>query len=275
MASLVNREFSTEFEGTRGGSVNVRIPASLTAQSRNLGVLTAYQTSDLVQATQPVVLTNDFYSRVALADSDLTLSVTSYARDVLLPQSLSIAAGVENMVVSKLQTVAADTTLGSAYDPTDKAQVLDFLVDVRAALRALSAPETGLNVVLSVPAYAAMLKAIGGASYDQGVGDLASGKVVRVAGLNVAESNRLDTGEAIAFHRDAITLAMQAPAAARGADSANGQADQSVPIRIVRAFDNATGAHVSLVNVFAGTALMTANVEGTSKNWTIRVEAAG
>ena len=273
VASTVNRAFSPEFDGKRGKSVNVRIPASLAPNTRALGTLTTFAPSDLVEATQPVALTTDFYSRTIIDDEDLTLSVQDYARDVLLPQTMAIAAGIENAVIAKLQSVAEDATLDTANDPSDKLKVLDFLVDVRAKLRGLGAPESGLVVALSVEAYAAMLKALGSASFDQGVASMGSGNIVRYAGLSIVESNRLATAEAIAYHKDAITLALKAPAAAESGTSANAMAEQGVPLRVVQAFDHTNGQHISLLNVYGGTALMNANVEGTLRNFVIRVVA--
>jgi len=67
---------------------------------------------------------------------------------------------------------------------------------------------------------------------------------------------------------------MKAPAAAEGAaTSVNAKADQGVPVRVVQAFDHTTGQHISLVNTFGGTALMTANVEGANVNFVVRVLA--
>lgn len=273
VASVVNRAFSSEFDGKRGASVNVRIPAALTANTRSLGTLTTFTNSDLVEATQAVTLTTDFYSRTVVADEDLTLSVMDYARNVLLPQTLSIATGIEVAVVAKLQAVAENTTLDAAYDPSNKAQILDFLVDVRAAMRTMGAPEAGLVVALSVDSYAAMLKALGAASFDQGVADMGAGNIVKYAGLSIVESNRLATAEAIAFHKDAITLALKAPAKAESGTSANALAEGGVPVRVVQAFDTTNGSHISLVNVYGGTALLNANVEGTQKNFVVRVVA--
>ncbi len=179
VASLVNQAFSADFDGKRGASMNVRIPASLAAQNRAVGSVAAYSTSDLTEATQAVALTLDYYSRTAIADSDLTLSVEDYVKQVLHPQTRAIAIAIEGAVIAKLQTVVEDATLDTAYDPSDKTKIMDFLVDIRAKLRSLGAPEDGLNIALSVDAYAALLKAVGSASFDQGVGDMASGKVIR------------------------------------------------------------------------------------------------
>ena len=217
LATQINRDFAADFTRALGSTVNVRIPASLAADSRAVGDISAYNTRDIAEATQPVALTDELFSRTALSESDMALSVEDYARQVLVQQAIGLAAKVEANIVAKLQTVAEDTALDTTYDPADKAQILDFLVDARATLRAKGAPETGLSAVLSVEAYAALLKATGAASYDVcGTSGVATGRVVNVAGLNVVESNRLAAKEAIILHQDAVTLALP-PAVTRPA----------------------------------------------------------
>jgi len=112
VASLINQAFSDDFSGYRGASVNVRIPAALTAQTRNLGVVTDYTTSDLTEGTQAVTLTADKYSRTAISESVLTLSVEDYARDVIHSQSVALATALEGMVVTEIQGVTEDSTPG-------------------------------------------------------------------------------------------------------------------------------------------------------------------
>jgi hypothetical protein len=76
VASLINQAFSDDFSGYRGASVNVRIPAALTAQTRNLGVVTDYTTSDLTEGTQAVTLT----ARQVQPDRDLRIGPHSECR---------------------------------------------------------------------------------------------------------------------------------------------------------------------------------------------------
>ncbi|MFF0233916.1 P22 phage major capsid protein family protein [Micromonospora sp. NPDC005254] len=274
LANQINRDFAADFERALGSTVNVRIPASLAADSRAVGDISAYNTRDIAEATQPVALTAELFSRTAVSDADMALSVEDYARQVLLPQAIGLASKVESNIVTSLQAVVEDTTLDAAYDPSDKSQVLDFLVDARAALRAKGSPETGLSAVLSVEAYAALLKATGAASYDVfGTNGAATGRVVNVAGLNVIESNRLAAKEAIIMHQDAVTLALRAPVAAHGVESSSVMAEGGVPLRQVLAFDHTTGQHVSLLSTFAGVATLTASVEGTNQLWIVRVAA--
>lgn len=73
----------------------------------------------------------------------------------------------------------------------------------------MGAPETGLVAALSTSAYAALLKAVAGTSYDQDLGSVASARIVQAAGLSIVESNRLAADEAILFHKDAIALMLR------------------------------------------------------------------
>jgi hypothetical protein len=103
------------------------------------------------------------------------------------------------------------------------------------------------------------------------VADLASGQAGQVAGLTVIESNRLTANEVAAFHKDAFTLAVKAPAAPRDGNGAAARAENGLPVRVYLGFDHRNGQHVSLMNTFAGTEAMTARVDGSDVVFAVRV----
>ncbi|HEX2356186.1 MAG TPA: hypothetical protein VHI50_06960 [Micromonosporaceae bacterium] len=92
---------------------------------------------------------------------------------------MAIATTIENAVLAQAQAVAETAGLDTTYNPGTATEIIPFLVDARKALRDMGAPETGLVAALSTSAYAALLKAVAGASYDQGLGSVASARIVQ------------------------------------------------------------------------------------------------
>jgi hypothetical protein len=112
--------------------------------------VTTYTTSDISESTQAVTLTDDVYSRVAIADSDLDLSVVDFGKQILLPQTMAVAAKAESMVIAKLQTVAEDTALDTAYTMGTASTVVTLFALARRKLRALGAPQAGLYAAVGL-----------------------------------------------------------------------------------------------------------------------------
>jgi hypothetical protein len=274
LAGVVNRSWSADFAGKRGATVNVRIPAALTASSRALDASTALTISTLSETTQPVSLTTNIYSAVALSDEDLTLRIEDGVAQVLAPQTLAVAEAVENLVVAKLQSVTEAAALDSIYTMGTVGSLMPLFLLARKTLRDMSAPATGLYAAVGTGVYADVLAQVSAVGAEGGADPFANTGAARIAGFNVIESNRLNPTEAIFFHRDAITLALRAPVVPQGVPyGASIQAQGGVPVRLIRDYDASALGDRQILNVYAGAALMNAQVSstGTPVNFVLRV----
>ena len=274
IAAVVNRSWSSDFAGKRGATVNVRIPATLQASSRALDATTALTVANLAETTQPVALTTNIYSAVALSDEDLTLRIEDGVSQVLAPQTLAIAEAVENLVVAKLQGVTETAALDSIYTQGTVGTLMPLFLLARKTLRDMSAPSTGLYAAVGTSVYQDVLAQVAAVGAEGGADPFANTGAARIAGFNVIESNRLQPTEAIFFHRDSITLALRAPVVPQGVPyGASIQAQGGVPVRLIRDYDAQALGDRQILNTYAGVALMNTQVSstGTPVNFVLRV----
>src|SRR4051794_12711379 len=136
IAGTVNRDYEADFALKLGATVNARIPAALASSTMAVDATTRTLTvATLTESTQPIQLTTNVYSAVALTDEDVTLRVDDFARRVLAPQSLAVAEGIENLVVTKLQSVTESAALDTAYTAGTPSTVLTLFLLARKTLR--------------------------------------------------------------------------------------------------------------------------------------------
>lgn len=252
LAQTVNRDFEAEYGGGRGSSVNVRVPATLTARTRALGATTAITADELTEDTVAVALDEEAYSAVDVTDAVMTLNIQDFARQVLAPQTTALVEHVENKVAAEMSGLAEDVTI----DWNASAPAKTFTA-VRAKLRKLGIPAAGLYAACGVDVYAALL--------DSGVLDmpqtgsndaLLNAEVRRLRGFNVFESNRLADDDIVFYHRDAFTLAVRAPLIPQGAAFGKSLAENGFALRWIKDYNSSTLQDRSVVSTFLGAQAM-------------------
>lgn len=256
LSALVNRDFEAELlgGGGKGRVVNVRVPAALIARSRGIDDVTSNIVLDsLTESTVPVTLGEHLYNAVGLSEGDLSLKLEDFSRQVLAPQVDAVVDRIENEVAKAINSVALDTSIA-----WDEANPVATFTALRAALRKRGLPQTGLNVVVGVDVYAALLeaKAITDASESGSTEALREGGIGRIRGFNIVESTRVADGDITAFHRDAFTMAVRAPVVPQGASFGQTVSDGGFSLRYLRDYDVMKTQDRSLVSTFAGVAAM-------------------
>lgn len=255
LSALINRDFEDNLlgGGGKGRTVNVRIPAALTAHVRGVDAIDAIKIDALEESVHPVKLGDHVYSAVALTEGDLTLHIEDFAKQVLAPQVAAVVEEVEAQVADVLATIALDSTV--AWNEADPVKTF---TEIRKRLRQRGVPQTNLNVVVGTNVYAALLdaKAITDASQSASTEALREGNVGKVRGFQVVESTRVDDDEIVAFHRDAFTLAVRAPQVPAGAAFGATESSNGFSLRYLRDYDVNTTRDRSLVSTFAGVAAM-------------------
>lgn len=242
----------------RGMTVNVRVPAVLTARVRDAGEkATGITVDDLAETIVPVTLSNHVYSAVSLSEKDLSCGLVDYSAQVIAPQTTAVVEYIENQVVTLLQTAPTAAGVKAGVTPADGA-TLKALIDLRAQLRANGTPISGVNVAVGTGVYAQLLKDSGvlNAAAFGGNGPIADGQILKLAGMNIIESARFGANEVVAFHRDGVVLAVRPPAVDPGVSwGATVRAD-NFGIRVIRDYDSARLTSRSVVSTFAGAAFM-------------------
>lgn len=269
LARTVNRDYEADFAGGVGNVVNVKRPVALTANSRNYGATSAITVDSITEpAVQPVTISRQVYSAVALSDEDLNMEIEDFGRQVLLPQTTAVAYAVEQAVAAEMADLELTSGLVGADIPATFA-------NARKALRDMGVPTDGLTVAVGTGTAAEILKSDLVRRVDaSGSNDaLVNASLGRLLGFNIVESNLLDEWDAIFYHRDAFTLAVRAPRVPEGVTFGQSVAANGFAIRYIRDYDPTVLADRSILSTFIGTKTMslTKQADGSAATPALRI----
>ncbi len=262
LAATIRRDFDAEFNGKRGATINVKVPATLKANSRDLttdpstGKRSTITVDDLTESTQDVKLTHQIYSAVDVDVVERELEIEDYSAQVTAPQVLAMVEDIEDRVVSTMQGLTAGAIPGStatlpAYSSTTPVKTFTA---VRKALRGAGLPATGLFAAVGVGMYQNLLDAAVLQQVDLSGSSAAlrEANVGRLAGFTVIESNRLDENEAVFYPRDAFVLVMRAPAPPRGGAAGSSVARNGVALSLVLDYDASNMTDRQIIHTLVG-----------------------
>jgi len=247
LSALIARDIVDPIKGGGlGTAVQLRVPNALVARDRDIDDKTTALVYDEISEQVITVTANKAaYNGVSLSDGDLSLHLRDFASQVLVKQADAVVDRVEKEVADTINAIPA-TTLTRAWDAT---KPLQAFTDIRKILRQRGVPSDGIQCVVGVDVYAALLEAdvLTDASQSQSTAALREAQVGKVRGFNVVESTRVADGDIIAFHRDAFTLSVRSPAPALGEFAAT-VSSGGFSLRYTRGFDMTVAKHRSLVD---------------------------
>lgn len=257
---MVQRMGVADFRGAKDDTVNVRVPAILSAREYEWRTRTNPIVIDtLLEQTVPVALDKHPYSAVAITDEELTLDIVSWGNQVASPQIIAVA--------EKLESYIAAAMIGGTYratpiqfhendDPNSNASPFyNALVDARKALNDLHIPAAGRWVALGSKVEAAALKepAFRRADQSGSTEALRNASLGNVAGFNVVGNvQSLPEDFAIAFHSSAFVFANVAPEVPSGATAGATMTFENLAMRWIRDYDAPYLRDRSIYSSFAG-----------------------
>jgi len=257
---LVTRLGIDDFRGAKDDTVNVRVPARLTARDYEWRTRTnPIVLDDIAETSVPVVLTEHPYSAVAVTDEELTLDITDFATQVLNPQIIAVAEAMESALATVIEgaTYAAevdyaesDPTAGSLDSPFYRA-----LVDARKALNDAKVPAAGRFVLLGSTVEAAALKE-NAIRVETGTDSALRESIIgRIAGFTVIGNvQSLSADFAVAAHSSAFAFANVAPEVPSGVALGASTLFDGLALRWIRDYDPNYLRDRSVVSSFAGAA---------------------
>ena len=259
---LLNRELvlprfctrygAADFAGAKDDTVNVRVYASQTAQTRTMRAAGALTADDLTEASVAVALDTHVYKLANISDEDLTLSIEDFAAQVLAPQVLAVAEGMEDVIATAL--AAADPMADAVDFAEGTDDPYDVAVDLRKALNELNVPRSNRVLILGSDVEAAFLKSdrIADANTSGTDDALREAIIGRIAGFTVVGSNAIASDAYYAMHQSAIAFASVAPAIPEGATFGQGVTHEGLGLRWLRDYDPTNVRDRSLVDAFVG-----------------------
>lgn len=239
------------FAAPGGGRISLRVPGALTARSRALrDKTTAITLDEIVENVVPVDLTGQRYSAVRVSDAELSLDITDFAKQVLLPQSDAIIEGLEHDLAEVLDGI--DPEAGITYSNTDPAAVF---IQGRRALRARGVDVANSDLVAYVGGNVADdLLGSGALAFDK-TGDanaLRNGSLGRVHGFRAIETARIGDDEVVFTVKGGLYIATRAPQVPLGAGFGATINKDGIALTYVRDYDASVLSDRSIVSVFSG-----------------------
>lgn len=275
LPALVWRDAGGSFVGAAGDTITMRVPARTQSRSRTLrgargqsseglGII---QMDELTEHSVDVTLDEAIYSAIPVTDEELTLDISNFAAQILLPQVRAVAEGLENKLAAEMvgATYAQTVTIpraklsGTNTDSTSTYDVFRGLASVRKYMNVANIPQNDRIIVVGADMEEAFLNDPHLNRYDQS-GDSGSGSALRdatlgrIAGFNqVIVSNALPAAFGVAFHRTAFVLNLQAPAVPTGVPYGASQSYEGLAMRYLRDYDFRNVQDRGLVDLYAGT----------------------
>lgn len=244
----------SEFSGANGDTITLRVPLAMSArtQASRGAALTADTNSEVgVDVTMA-----HKYSLRNLSDQELEFDIEDFARQITLPQSEAVAIGVEDVLVTVMNGLAADDSVYELLKTATDADTVAAILAIRQELGSKNVPLTDRYLAVS-PEVATRLLSVDQFTKvnESGSSDALRQAIIgRIYGFEVVESTGLSAGTMLGYHKSAFALAIRSPKAPRGASSSAQTTAQGIGMRQVFQYDASTAQDQSLLSTFAGAA---------------------
>lgn len=282
LSAMVTRYPDAEFTGATGHVVNIRRPSMLNGFEEDIDAGTPagsrqIQTEGLNEHSVPVVLDTHVYSAVALSDAEMSLSVTDFSGQVVLPQTDAMVNRLERKLAAAFETLPLAETI--TIETTDGAPTIGYTEaaqQIRFAIARLSAQLTRQNVPVA-GRYLVLGAEIAGwlmndpnltRANEAGSGTALRESVIgRLHGFDLVQDHRVDSKTLYAFHPSVIQLVTRAPAVPQAGVAAGvSSADGGYAVRWVRDYDSNTASERSFLSAYVGVSVLqdaTRKADGT------------
>lgn len=248
---LVTRSYDSAFNGKIGDTINVNVPARVTARdyewrTRNADIVT----DDLTETSYPLELDKHPYSAIRVTDEELTLDIADFGAQVLEPQMRAVAEKLESYLATEIEGATYETSL-----VMEASEPWDTIINARKALNDANVPRGGRVLLVGSAVEAAVLKDPDLKRVDDAGSDsvLRDATVGRLGGFTVVGSNAINENHAYAFHPSAYVLATVAPVVPSGVAEGARSEFAGLAMRWIRDYETARLRDRSVVSAFAGT----------------------
>lgn len=274
LPATVARIPGDEYRGPSGGTVTLRVPQPRTAKEQS----TPGATIDLADINEVGVdvQVKHFYDGTLITDEDLSLSIESFGRQVLMPQVAAVAEAAEGEIADVLNGLEETGEVAWPDDPDDVESTETAVLVAREILTSNGAPAGDRYLAAAPDVITKLLRVDKFTAADQRGGSTAldEATVGMIYGLRVVESPALDPGSAVAYHRSAIAFGNLPPSPPGGGADSSTAEEGGVVLRHVLAFDATKLSTVSVVSVFAGASVVSEDEAGDEVKRAVRITGA-
>jgi hypothetical protein len=262
-----------EFSGGNGDTITVRVPQP--AAARTQASAGSALTADALNEVPVDVTLSHKYHLHNVTDQELTYEIEDFARQITLPQVQAVALGVEDSLASVINALSGEGAAVNWDSTPTEADDKDTILDAREFLGAADCPPEDRFLACAPDLISRLLKYdfLTDASQANSDDALRNAVIGRMFGFNIIESNALDAGESIAYHRSGLVMAVRAPLAPRGATSSSSASAQGIGMRQVFQYDASVASDQSLVSAFVGAAAVYEDSTGTDNARFVKITA--
>ena len=242
------------FAGPNGGTVTVRVPQPGAAREQvTPGATITYD--DVLEIPVDVSLAH-LYNGHLITDEEATLELVDFSRQVLRSQVAAVATGAEDELADAMNAVAASSTIEFAATASD-ADTIATILEAREFLGGNDAPPGDRFAAVSpdiagrILTLDTLMRVDASGSSDA----LREATIGRLLGFTFVESNALDAGTAIFYHRSGFVFANARPATPMSdtVDVAT-VTEGDISMRAILQYEPNRLSEASVVSTFAGAA---------------------
>ncbi|HEX6685757.1 MAG TPA: P22 phage major capsid protein family protein [Candidatus Limnocylindrales bacterium] len=265
----VSRIPGAEFAGSNGDTITVRVPQPSAARTQaSPGATITYD--DVDEVPVDVSLAHLYHAKL-VSDEELSLQLEDFGRQITRVQVAAVATRAENQLATAMNDLSADLTVD-----LDGSNIEAIVLEAREILGRNDVPMDNRFLAVS-PEMATFVLALENLSHVDQAGSasaLRDAVIGRYRGFTVVESNGLDAGTAVAYHRSGFAWANRVPVSPRGATSSGSAEAGGVGMRQIFQFVPDKLSDASVVSTFAGAAAVPDNDSGTEFPRIVKIDTA-
>lgn len=256
MLPLVTRDYESEFMAGRGATVNVRKPATFTANEYNGTTITV---QNATETSVPVVLNHHRDVSFAVTSRDRALNIIDFTQQFIAPamEALFIAVdtdilGLRSDVVNLVgDGVGAGLGVGYTTAYTDS----DVLVDARTVLSKAKVPLGQRNLVVPEDLTRYWLKEdaikqVDASGSTEALREASLGG--RISGFTPYETNNISDAIGVGFHPTAFAFVNRPLAIPAGVTGAAVESYKGLSIRVVPGYDMQLKSEIYSLDILYG-----------------------
>ena len=258
------------FTGRNGDTVTVPVPQPGEAREQETrGANISYD--DVTEVPVDVSLKH-FYHAKLTSDEEMSFDIENFARQVTRVQVDAVAVKAEAELGAAMNNLSGDLEVAADGSDVDEA-----LIEARETLGRNDAPMEDRWLAAS-PEFVSLILGLDVASKvnESGTSDaLRNAVVARWRGFTVVESNRLDAGTALAYHRSGFCFATRIPVMPRGATSSATTTNQGIALRQIFQYESSKLSDASVISTFAGASAVHDDESGLTFPRIVKLTTAG
>ncbi|MCD0450773.1 hypothetical protein LO762_16470 [Actinocorallia sp. API 0066] len=212
----VSRIPGAEFSGDNGDKITVRVRQPRAARKQvTPGTDIVF---DAINEVPVEVTLTHLYDAARLTDEEMSLDIVDFGVQVTQPQVAAVGIGAEDELAAAMNVLTPDAAFAETATPSDTD---DAILAAREALSSADVP-AGDRFLAVAPDITTRLLKVEKFVRADAVGDgtaIREAIMGRIYGFTVVESNGLDAGTALAYHRSGFAFANRVPVAPRGLPS--------------------------------------------------------